>query len=97
MPRWRHAHNRITSIRRENGNMIYYGYDAVDRLTSEDWYDAGMAPLYGFQWGYDPVGNRTYENRDGTETYYTYDAGNSACVPAAREAQTSREGAARVP
>ena len=43
-------------MRRENGNVIYYGYDAVDRLTSEDWYDDGMAPLYGFQWDYDPVG-----------------------------------------
>jgi YD repeat-containing protein len=56
--------------------LLYYGYDAADRLTSEDWYDAGMSSLYAFQWDYDPVGNRTYENRDGKETYYTYDAGS---------------------
>jgi len=63
-------------VRREDGNVVYYGYDAADRLTSEEWYDAGMAPLYGFQWDYDAVGNRVYEKRGETETYYAYDAAN---------------------
>jgi len=33
-----------------------------------------MAPLYCFQWDYDAVGNRTYEKRGETDTYYAYDA-----------------------
>jgi RHS repeat-associated protein len=68
------AGSRITSVRREDGNVIYYGYDVVNRLTSEEWYDSGMNQLYAFQWDYDPAGNRTYEKRGDVEAYYTYDA-----------------------
>jgi RHS repeat-associated protein len=68
--------SRITSVRREDGVAIYYGYDLVDRLTSENWYDAGMSQLYAFQWDYDPAGNRTCERRGDVETYYSYDEAN---------------------
>ena len=70
------AAGRITKVQREDGNVIYYGYDNADRLTSEDWYDSGMSQLYAFAWDYDSVGNRTYQSRDGAETYYDYNAAN---------------------
>ena len=70
------AASRITAISRENGNVIYYGYDDADRLTSETWRDASMQAVYAFEWDYDAVGNRTYQNRNGAESYYSYDAAN---------------------
>ncbi len=73
---WAPRPGRISSVRREDGDVIYYAYDEADRLTGEQWYDEQMTPLYAFQWDYDAAGNRTYESRDGQETYYTYDAGN---------------------
>ena len=70
------AASRITLIQRENGDTIYYGYDDADRLISEAWKDAGGASIYAFSWDYDAVGNRTWESRDGVETYYEYNAAN---------------------
>ena len=67
---------RMTKVLREDRNVVYYGYDSGSRLTSEDWYDAGMNPLYSFQWDYDAVGNRTYQRRGDVETYYEYDEAN---------------------
>ena len=54
---------RITSIRRESGDVIYYGYDGADRLTAETWKNASMQTIYAFEWDYDAMGNRTYEKR----------------------------------
>lgn len=68
---------RITKVLREDGNVIYYGYDNADRLTSKDWYDSGMSQLYAFEWDCDAVGNRTYQKRGTQETYYTHDACNA--------------------
>ncbi|GAG02238.1 unnamed protein product, partial [marine sediment metagenome] len=55
------AAGRITKVRREDGDVIYYEHDSVSRLTSEEWYDAGMTQLCCFQWDYDPVGNSACE------------------------------------
>ena len=41
--------------------------------TSEEWYDLSMTQLYAFEWDYDAFGNRTYQEWDTQETYYTYD------------------------
>ena len=79
------AASRITLIRRENGDTIYYGYDAADRLTSETWRAPGGETLYAFAWDYDAMGNRTYQSEIGVnggtqespvETYYAYNAAN---------------------
>ena len=70
------AASRITSIQRENGDIIYYGYDHPNRLTSENWKDSVGSSIYAFSWDYDAVGNRTYQKRDGSEAYYDYNAGN---------------------
>lgn len=69
------AAGRITSIGREAGVDIYYTYDNADRLTSETWSGAG-GPLYAFEWNYDAVGNRLFQNNSGIGTYYHYNAGN---------------------
>jgi len=45
-----------------------------DRLTSETWKDSGGGTIYAFAWDYDPVGNRTYQNQDGLQAYYDYNA-----------------------
>ena len=70
------AAGRITAIAREEGRSIYYGYDAIDRLISETWRDSSGAAIYAYQWDYDPVGNRTWQDFNGTDTYYEYDAAN---------------------
>ena len=63
-------------ITRENDDIIYYGYDNADRLTSEQWIATGGASIYAFEWQYDGVGNRTYESYNSEQTYYEYDAAN---------------------
>ena len=68
---------RITGCLRESGDVIYYGYDAASRLTSEEWYDSEMSSIYSFSWDYDDVGNRTYQEWGNKQTYYTYDSGNA--------------------
>jgi len=67
---------RITSIIRENDDIIYDTYDNADRLTAEHWYDSVMSSTYAFAWDYDAVGNRTYESYNGDQTYYEHDAAN---------------------
>ena len=69
------AASRITSITRENDDIIYYGYDDADRLTAEAWKDSGGSTIYAFEWDYDAVGNRTWQNRNSAQTYYSHDAG----------------------
>jgi RHS repeat-associated protein len=63
----------VTSLAREGGVTIYYGYDAASRLTGETW-QGPAGTLYGFAYGYDPAGNRAWKDIGGTLTYYTYDA-----------------------
>ena len=50
--------SRITRVTRENDDIIYYGYDTADRLTSEHWIATGGGTIYAFEWQYDAVGNR---------------------------------------
>ncbi|MFA4987806.1 MAG: hypothetical protein WC712_14595, partial [Candidatus Brocadiia bacterium] len=59
-----------------DGSTIYYGYDNGDRLTSMEWIDGNANTIYAFEWDYDAVGNRTYEDRNAVKTYYEYDTGN---------------------
>jgi RHS repeat-associated protein len=63
----------VTSIARQGGVTIYYGYDAASRLTGETWQGPAGA-LYAFAYGYDPAGNRAWKEIDGKLTHYTYDA-----------------------
>ena len=37
----------MTGIAREGGKAIYYGYDDVDRLTTETWKNSGIGSIYG--------------------------------------------------
>ncbi len=69
------AGSRIVRVERENDTAVYYTYDDADRLTGETWTENGTE-TYAFSYDYDAVGNRTYENNNGTETYFTYDAAN---------------------
>ena len=69
------AASRIVKIGREAGLATYYSYDNANRLTGETWKNSGTT-IYAFSYDYDAVGNRTYENRNGVQTYYTYDAVN---------------------
>jgi len=60
--------------------VVYYAYDAADRLLEENW-KQGASSVYAFAWDYDAVGNRVYERRDlgagAAETYFQYDAANA--------------------
>jgi len=56
--------------------VVYYGYDAADRLTGETWKESGGSTIYAFAWDYDPVGNRTYQSQNSVQTYYDYNEGN---------------------
>jgi RHS repeat-associated protein len=67
---------RITTVEREGDLVVYYGYDDADRLTSENWKQTDGTSIYAFEWQYDAVGNRTYEKRASTESYYSYDDAN---------------------
>lgn len=49
---------RITQLTRNNGTQDTYGYDNVDRLTSES-RTTGGAATYNIGYGYDKNGNRT--------------------------------------
>jgi len=70
------ASSRITDITREDDTTVYYTYDNNNQLTNERWLDSVDAEIYAFEWAYDPVGNRTYQNDGSTESYYTYDVAN---------------------
>jgi len=41
------AASKITSVRREEGMSVYYGYDDADRLTAERWYNGAGQSIYG--------------------------------------------------
>ena len=53
---------------RETGTSIYYNYDAVARLTDEDWLDSGDTGLYAYDYQYDAAGNRARLTKDGVTT-----------------------------
>lgn len=71
----RNANGMEAWTRREDGLNIYYTYDALDRLTRED-YKGASATLYGFGYGYDAASNRTVKQSlvAAANTYYSYDA-----------------------
>jgi len=50
---------RMTKCVREDGNVVYYGYDDADRLTSEDWKDSGGSSIYAFTWDYGRTAGRS--------------------------------------
>jgi len=59
-------------------NSTAYTYDALSRLTS--WYDPASHKTTTY--AYDPAGNLTQVQKDGTTTQsYTYDAGNEITNP----------------
>ena len=75
---------RIVTVGREGDLAIYYGYDAVNRLTSELWArKSDHGQIYGFWYDYDSAHNRTKMRREfgaGTEwdsAYFGYAADNS--------------------
>lgn len=61
-----------------------YGYDRADQLTSAVRATTAPTPqvLQRFAYGYDPAGNRLYEQVDGTVTAWTYDALNRLATQA---------------
>jgi len=71
--------------------VVYYAYDAADRLLEENW-KQGASSVYAFAWDYDAVSNRVYERRDlgagATETYFQYDAANALAHAHALPAHT---------
>jgi len=56
------------------GRTVTYVYDAVYRLTQETIDEPGTVNDQTIVYTYDPVGNRTQMDRDGTVTTYAYDA-----------------------
>ena len=70
----------VKSVRRESGDVVYYKYDDLRRLTAETWRDNGRAPVYAFAWDYDHAGNRTVQSKDlggsAAHTYFTCVAAN---------------------
>src|ERR1043165_218966 len=83
---------RIVTIAREIDLAVYYGYDAVNRLTSELWArKSDHGQIYGFWYDYDTAHNRMKMRRGfgaGTEwdsAYFGYAADNS---PTKRQTNT---------
>jgi RHS repeat-associated protein len=62
----------ITRIEREDGTANGYGYDALDRLTSEERFDAAGKRVSASAYTYDLSGNRLTCTRDATVTTYSY-------------------------
>ena len=50
---------RMAKCVRESGDVVYYGYDAADRLTSETWKDSGGSSIYAFEWDYGRTASRS--------------------------------------
>ena len=68
------------SILREDGSCVYYEYDLNQQLTRETQTDDTGAVVYAWEWDYDRAGNRTWQQFNGVDTYYTYNAGNELTV-----------------
>jgi YD repeat-containing protein len=71
----------VTSVARENGDVISYAYDGVGRLTDEWVKDTTGSTVYRNEFEYDAVGNRTEwiqtDNIAGCTTFkYTYNTLN---------------------
>jgi YD repeat-containing protein len=63
----------VTSVARENGDVISYAYDGVGRLTDEWRVTSGSTTVYHNQFEYDAVGNRTeWVQTDSVEDSTTY-------------------------
>jgi len=70
------ADGRRTKTAREDGTSIYCNYDAVSRLTGEEWPDSGDQGLYSFSYEFDASGNRILLKNNGLTTYYEYNSLN---------------------
>ncbi|MFH1230942.1 MAG: Ig-like domain-containing protein [Planctomycetota bacterium] len=64
--------NRKT-MKLTSGDVVDYDYDQIYQLTDEA--RTGTSP-YQIHWGYDEVGNRLTQNKDGAITNYTYNNAN---------------------
>jgi len=54
------------------GNVTSYGYDPMGRLTGATTTSSGGSTLASYQYVYDPVGNITSQNLNGTSTAMSY-------------------------
>ena len=68
------------SILREDGSCVYYEYDLNQQLTKETQTDDEGSVVYAWEWDYDRAGNRTWQQLNGVDTYYEYNAGNELTV-----------------
>ncbi|MDI6774366.1 MAG: RHS repeat-associated core domain-containing protein [Verrucomicrobiota bacterium] len=66
----------ISSVSREDGGCIVYGYDGLDRLTSETQKDDVGKTNLAVSLAYDLAGNRAAKTRDGITIAYTNGTGN---------------------
>lgn len=64
------AAGNVASIADEDGDISGFGYDQLNRLTSEAYADPAMSRTYT----YDPAGNRLTKTESGQTTSYAYDA-----------------------
>jgi RHS repeat-associated protein len=68
--------NVIQSVTDENGSVTRYSYTTPGRLVRARTTASGGAVTADFQYGYDAAGNRTSQDLDGTQTTFSYNAGN---------------------
>jgi RHS repeat-associated protein len=67
-----HATDTRFTVTDAVGNVTSYGYDSLSRLTSAVTKSASGSTISSYQYAYDPVGNITSENLNGTTTAMSY-------------------------